>query len=235
MMDEIFAGLRLIETHEDIYRNIVSLRITENLFDDLSENQHDWQQAIDLELNTKPANFISRTPVIHRPFEEAAWYEAIGFPFKEWTQSRFSDGSFGVWYGSDSLETTIYETVYHWRNNLLADAGFNHSGIKIDRRVHLVRCDAALIDLRSLVVKHPKLVDTKDYTLTQQVGRRIHREGHPGILTISTRYTGNVYAVMNSAVLSNPRPHCYLTYTTTKNGVDVERKPGELFFTVQLA
>ena len=231
-MDSIFAGIKLADTHDDLYRNIVSLRITEHLFDDLSDDQADWQAAIELELQTKPATYFSATPVIHRPFEEAAWNEAIGFPFKTWSRSRYSDGSFGVWYGSDSLETTIYETVHHWRNSLLADAGFTDSGIKIERRVHLVRCDAALVDLRSLLTQHPKLVDRLDYTLTHQVGGRLHREGHPGLVTESARCKGNVFAILNPAVLSNPRPTCYLTYTTTRNGVMVERAPGEVLLTV---
>lgn len=231
-MDSIFAGLRLADTHGDLYRNIVSLRATENLFDDLSDKHEDWQTAIELELHTKPATYTSSTPIIHRPFEEAAWNEAIGFPFREWSRSRYSDGSFGVWYGSDSLETTIYETVYHWRNSLLADAGFTDAGIRIERRVHHVRCDAALIDLRSLVAEHPMLIDATDYTLTQQLGGRLHREGHPGLVTISARCTGNVYAILNPAVLSNPRPNCYLTYITTESGVEVERAPGELLLSI---
>ena len=231
-MDALFAGLCLADTHDDLYRNIVSLRITENLFDDLSDDDADWQTAIALELQTKPATYASFTPVIHRPFEEAEWNEAIGFPFREWQSSRFSNGSFGVWYGSNSIETTIYETAYHWRNNLLGNAGFAGPGIRIERRVHLVRCDAALVDMRSLATQHPMLVDPVDYSFTQQVGGRLHREGHPGLVTMSARCDGNVYAVLNPAVLSNPRPYCYLTYTTTENGVMVERAPGELLFTI---
>ena len=231
-MDAIFAGLRLADTHIDLYRNIVSLRVTENLFDDLSEHHEDWQTAIDLELQTQPYSYNSSTPIIDRPFEEAVWNEAIGFPFREWFRSRYSDGSFGVWYGSDMLETTIYETVYHWRNSLLADAGFNEPGIKIERRVHLVRCDAALVDLRALVDQYPMLVDGLDYTLTQQIGGRLHREGHPGLVTVSARCTGNVYGILNPVVLSNPRPNCYLTYITTENGVDIERIPGKRLLSI---
>lgn len=231
-MDAIFAGLKLADTHDDLYRNIVSLRVTENLFDDLSNDHEDWQAAIELELQTKPATYSSSTPIIHRPFEEADWNNAINYPFKNWSRSRYSDGSFGVWYGSDTLATTIYETVYHWRNGLLADAGFTDPGIRIERRVHLVQCDAALIDLRSLVLQHPALIDGTDYSLTQQVGGRLHREGHPGLVTISARCKGEVYAILNPAVLSNPRPNCYLTYITTEKGVEVERTPGELLLSI---
>lgn len=231
-MDAIFTELRLADTHSDLYRNIVSLRSQEDLYDDLSNDPSDLRQAIELELQTQPATYLSHTPIIHRPFEEAAWDEAIGFPFREWSRSRYSDGSFGVWYGSDSIDTTIHETVYHWRNSLLADAGFTAAGIKIERRVHLVRCDAALIDLRGSVTQYPMLVSANDYTITQQIGGRLHREGHPGLVTVSARCLGDVYAVLNPAVLSNPRSNCYLTYTTTDKGVDVERTPGELLLSI---
>lgn len=231
-IDGIFTRLNLADTHDDLYRNIVSLRVSEDLFDDLSDEPEDWQSAIVLELQTKPATYVSHTPIIHRPFEEAAWDEAIGFPFRRWTSSRFSDGSFGVWYGADSLTTTIHETVYHWRHGLLDDAGFIEPGIRIERRVHLVRCDAALVDLRNAVRKCPMLVDKEDYTLTHQVGGRLHREGHPGLVTISARCSGVVYAILNPAVLTNPRPYCYLGYITTENGVDVERTPGQTLLSV---
>lgn len=231
--DGIFTWLKLADTHGDLYRNIVSLRVSENLFDDLSDRSEDWQAAIDLELQAKPATYISHTPIIHRPFEEAAWNEAIGFPFRRWTNSRFSDGSFGVWYGADSVETSIYETVHHWRYGLLDDAGFIEPGIRIERRVHLVRCDAALIDLRNAVSKYPMLVDKENYTLTHQIGGRLHHEGHPGLVTISARCEEVVYAILNSAVLTTPRPHCYLSYITTENGVDVERIPGQVLLSVE--
>jgi hypothetical protein len=232
MTDTIFAGLSLADIQGDLYRNIVSLRVTEHLFDDLSDDPAAWAEATGLEINTKPITHASAIPIIHRPFEESKWDEAIDYPFKNWMRSRYSDGTFGVWYGSDVLDTTIYETAYHWRFTLLEDAGFTKPGIKVERRVHLVRCDAALIDLRSLVKANPMLVSATDYTLTHQVGARLHREGHPGLVTSSARCTGDVYAIMNPDVLSDPRAACYLTYTTTSTGIDVERTPGELLFSI---
>jgi hypothetical protein len=230
--DNLFQGLALTDVHQDIYRNIVSLRNSENLFDDLSDNSEDWQAAIDFEIASKPTPFISEAPIIHRPFEESAWNEAIGFPFREWSKSRYSDGTFGVWYGAATLETSVFETVYHWRNKLLADAGFLHPGISIDRRVHLVRCDAALVDLRSTIERFPLLIASNDYTLTQQIGSRLHREGHPGLVSISARCDGDVFAVLNPDMLSDPRQCCYLTYTTTTDGVDVRHSSGEVWFSI---
>jgi len=231
MLDLLFSGLRLADTHEDFLRNIVSLRVSENLFDDLSDDPADWQYAINLELERKPQTFSSRSPIIHRPFEEAEWNAAIEYPFRNWCSSRFSDGTFGVWYGADCMETIVFETVHHWRNGFLDDAGFLQPGISIERKVYLVQCDAALVNLRDVVPNFPALI-SDDYTLSHQVGSRLYREGHPGLVSQSARTDGAIYAVLNQDVLSNPRQYCFLTYTTTANGVEVERMPGDLFMSL---
>lgn len=232
MTEDIFERIGLAETHGDLVRNIVSIRVSEDLFDDLSGDPAAWEAAIQLELDTKPKSFKSVMPIIHRPFEEADWSDAIGFPFKNWMRSRYSDGSFGVWYGGDAIETTIFETVHHWHSRLLQDAGYLQPGIKVDRKVYWVRVDAALVDLRPTVGNFPALVDPDDYTLTHQIGAKLHREGHPGLVTKSARCDGDVFAVLNPAVLSNPRQACYLTYTTTEQGVAIEREPGKIWFVV---
>ena len=227
-----FSSSNLIEVHQDLFRNIVSLRESEDLFDDLSDDPNAWQAAQKLEFETKPRFFTSPTPAIYRPFEEAEWNTAIGYPFTELSVTRFSDGSFGVWYGADELETTIYETVHHWKNGLLADAGFSQSGIEIQRRVYKVRCDAALIDLRASIRDYPNLVHSTDYSLTHEIGARIHREGHPGLITKSARGGGDVEAVFNPEVLSNPQHHCYLTYITTSSGIEIQREKGTVLLRI---
>ena len=226
MTEAVFAVAGLAETHADLMRNIVSLRVSENLFDDLSAAAEDWDAAIALERMSKPQLFASPLPVIHRPFEEAHWNDAIAFPFRHWLRSRYSDGSYGVWYGSDAVETTVHETVYHWRQGLLADAGYDQPGIRIERKLYRVRCDAALVDLRPALKRFPALVHPADYTLTQQVGAKLRHEGHPGLVSKSARCEGEVCAVFNAQVLSNPRAVGYLSYTTTQDGVRVERQPG---------
>jgi len=231
-MDQFFAGLQLADIHNDIARNIVSLRISENLFDDLSDDGDDQQIAIEHELRIKPRTFESKAPIIHRPFEEAQWNEAIGYPFSNWMESRFSNGKYGVWYGGDTIETTVHETVHHWRNGFLADAGFDQEGVSIERKIYWVRCDAALLEMRHAVEKYPDLINPADYSFTQQIGARIHREGHPGLVTRSARCNGDIFAVMNPAVLSAPRQACFLTYQIKNGAVAVEREPGTLWFDV---
>jgi hypothetical protein len=229
VIDNVFECIGVADTHGDVFRNIVSIRVSQDLFDDLSDDPKAWASAINLELATKPPEFKSPIPIIDRPFEEAAWNEAIGYPFTHWMRSRYSDGSFGVWYGSASLEISVHETAHHWRAGLLADAGFLRPGIKIERKIYQVRCDAMLIDLRPAVSIFPALVDPTNFSLTHQMGARMHREGQPGLVTKSARCEGDVYAMFNAKVLSAPRHTGYLSYTTTAHGVDVERQLGTIW------
>lgn len=235
-MDSLFAHLTLVDVHRSVIRNVVSIGTSQDLFDDLTSSPAEWALAQQVEDEVKPPLYVSRTPVIHRPFEDAAWANAIGWPFKHWQRSRFSDGSFGVWYGCDSAETSVYETAYHWFNGLLSDAGFEKEKVVGERKLYDVSCDAALLDLRPLTAQHPGLMHPTDYSATQSVGARLHREGHPGLVTTSVRYApGTNYAVLNPAVLSNPRLHCQLTYRLDGQHIVVEKQPGVMWMDVATA
>ena len=226
-MQDLFSALTLADIHQPLIRNIVSLRDSQDLFDDLSDDPEAWQSAQALETQTKPQLYESAQPIIDRPFEQAEWENAIGYPFKHTSVSRYSDGSFGVWYGADTIETSVYETVYHWKNRLLADAGYTQAGIVMERKVYQVQCDALLINLRPMIASHPAITHTSDYTLTHQIGGRLHREGNPGLVTASARIGyGQVYALFHAKVLSHPAMVCHLRYTTTLDGVDVHREVG---------
>jgi hypothetical protein len=226
-MESLFSHLALADVHGTLIRNIVSIRKSQDLFDDLTSNPDEWALAQQVEDAVKPPPYQSASPVIHRPFEDAQWFNAIGWPFKHWQASRFSDGTFGVWYGCGSAETSVYETAYHWFHGFLSDAGFEKEHVIGERQLYQVSCDAALVDLRKQVLKHAGLRHRTDYSYTQQVGARLHREGHPGLLTVSVRHAeGENYAVLNPVVLSNPQPHCKLTYRLQGQNITVEKQPG---------
>lgn len=226
-MNSLFAHLALADIHQDVARNIVSLLQSQDLFDDLTDDPAEWLLAQKVEDEIKPPPYRSRTPVIDRPFEDAEWFNAIIWPFKHWQTSRFSDGTYGVWYGSDSVETTVYESFYHWYRGLLSDAGFERTTVVAERKVYSVACNAALLDFRKSAEDHPDLLHPSDYAYCQSVGSRIHREGHPGLLTQSVRRpAGTNVAIFNADILSNPRHNCQLTYRLEGDQIMVEKQPG---------
>jgi RES domain len=235
-MDPLFSHLTLMDVHRNVFRNIVSIRASQDLFDDLTSSPQEWALAQQVEDEVKPPPYQSRTPVIHRPFEDAQWFNAIGWPFKHWQASRFSDGSFGVWYGCDCAETSVHETAYHWFSGFLTDAGFEKEKVIGERKLYEVTCGAALVDLRPLAATHSGLIHKTDYSDTQSVGARLHREGHPGLVTISVRHAaGQNYVILNPDVLSNPRQHCQLTYRLEGQRIVIEKQPGVSWLEIPVA
>lgn len=235
-MNSLFAQLTLADVHQDVARNIVSPRESQDLFDDLTEDPAEWLLAQRVEDEVKPPPYRSRAPLIDRPFEDAEWFNAIAWPFKNWQASRFSDSTFGVWYGSESVETTVYESAYHWYKGLLSDAGYERYVVMAERKVYMVDCAAALLDFRKASHKHADLLHPSDYAFCQSVGARIHREGHPGLLTPSVRRpAGENAAIFNPDVLSNPRLNCQLTYRLDGDQIMVEKQPGVVWLTLAIA
>lgn len=234
MIDKGVFEASLLAWHGDVKRNIKSLRVSEDLFDDLSDDPADYAIAIEAELATKPKDYMD-IPIIARPFERARYNHAIAFPFRHWSASRFSDGSFGVWYGAKDLRTTVAETVFHWVHDFLSACGFDQLTQPIigERRVFNVDCRAFLLDLRSKTTTYPELVDPDPahYAWTQQVGLQLNQQGYPGLINRSARASGDVFAVFKSEILSKPRDHCFLTYRyeAAAHCVKVEREPGKLY------
>ena len=104
-----------------------------------------------------------------------------------------------------------------------------------ERAVYLIHCRALLIDLSGKEAEYPDLVG-QDYGFTQQVGERVRREGHPGLLSPSTRHKSGINLVSFSpAILSDPRLSRYLTYTCdpVRRIVTVERTVGKVMSTLQ--
>lgn len=232
-MDAIFEQARTVNFSSDVYRNIVSLRRSRSLFDDLSSDPRDQQAATRCELRSKPVEYRSERRIIDRPWEEALHRQTIDYPFEHAQPSRFSNGEFGVWYGARSIETTVHETVYHWLR-FLRDAALDQPGVIAHRRVHCVACDSHLLDLRPLAGRWPVLV-SNDYTDTQRIGRTAYDKRLPGLLSQSARdRDGEVIAAFTPDILSHPRTSCHLTYRMAESNVRVERARNQRYMTVPL-
>jgi hypothetical protein len=221
-----------VDYHGDLARNIKTIREAQALFDDLSADPADWDVAIAAEGQEYIA---SAAPLITRPFDYGV---VITYPFvpQHWQQTRFSDAlHYGVWYGSLELETTVYESLYHWRRFIADSFPAEDRVISGDRRVFDVRCDAILLDLRGKEKGFPQLVERRSYAYTHGLGRYLHEQGQNGILVQSARAHGTNAALLRPAVLSGVRDRCYLTYLTnpTQDEVTVLRAGGEEWLAVR--
>jgi len=215
------------------YRNVTSLRESEDLFDDLNDGDEGASAiAAEAEMRVKD-HLIDRFPEnFYRSFHYTR--SIIDYPFKSepYLFTRFGDGTYGIWYGSLEMKTTVFETGFHMIKAELAVEGLDEVVVR-ERAVYRVRCRAILIDLRGKQKSFPKLL-ADDYGFTQQIGRRMNKEGHPGILVPSARIKGTNLVIFNPDVLSDPRLHCYLTYffdPLTLN-IRVERSVGRTWLKV---
>lgn len=211
------------------YRNIVSLRRSRNTFARISDDALDADVAVAAQVATQ--DWDSQV-ITDRPFDLS--YGVIGFPFvrKHWAQSRYSDGSFGVWYGSDTIETTVYETAHHFIQELAGRGwGKGDTPITRERRVATADVDALMFDLSDMASQVPALVADSDYRMTQAIGRYIRENRHPGLLAPSARCSAGFNVnVFSPDYLSNPKDACSLRYRYVPGGgLDIERESGKIW------
>ena len=198
-----------VDFRGDLVRNIPGIRESQHLFDDLSDDPADWDVAIAAEAASR---IPTDAPVITRPFDYGS---VISYTFdtSHWQATRFSDGTqYGVWYGSIGLETTVYETAWHWYRFVRDSFPHEDREIVTERRTFDVHCDALLIDLRGKELAYPELTSRTSYAFTQRLGRYVHDQDQNGVLVQSARCDGVNGCLFEQERLSNVRHRAYLTY-----------------------
>ncbi len=229
----MFEGtLRVVQVRGDLVRNIKTARVAQDLYDDLSADPDDWRLAMAAE---DRGHAPTPSATITRPFDYGTVL-TYSFDAANWQATRFGDGqSYGVWYGSLDLQTTVYETVYHWHRFVMDSYAAEDRAVVGERRVFDVRCDAALADLRGEEARHPDLVSRTSYAFTHRVARYLRGTGVPGLLAPSARCAGVNAALFRPDPLSNVRDRAFLTYRCNprEDRVRVERAPGRRWLEIR--
>ena len=198
-----------VDVHADLVRNIKTIRESQNLFDDLSSDPRDLAVAVAAEAEKRVP---TQAAVVTRPFDYGTVL-SHSFDPSSWQATRYGDARrFGVWYGALEVETTVYETVFHWHRFLMDSYAAEDRVITGERRVFDVRCDALLVDLRGKEVAFPDLVSRTSYAFTQSLGNFLVEQGANGILVRSARCEGVNGAIFRRDRLSNVRDRMFLTY-----------------------
>jgi hypothetical protein len=122
--------------------------------------------------------------------------------------SRFSNGSYGVYYASKTVETAVFETVFH-RENFLR---YTHEeACSIDMRVYVGKVLKPMHDIRSS--DYACLYASNDYSLSQSFAKSLREEGALGILYNSMRHKGGeCIAAFQPAAVSTPIQGQTFTY-----------------------
>ena len=108
-----------------------------------------------------------------------ATFTHIGFP------SRFTDGSYGVYYAAHSLETSIRETAHHRAKFLAATS---EPPCEVDMRAYVGRPLQPFLDVRGPRFDH--LHHPDDYATPQAFAKPLREEGHWGLVYRSVRHEG---------------------------------------------
>jgi hypothetical protein len=101
--------------------------------------------------------------------------------------SRFSDGSYGVYYAAREMDTAIAETAWH-RARFLARTA--EAPGEVDMRCYLADIAADLVELRGYGRREPDLMDPDAYAASQAFARARREEGAGGIVFDSVRRPG---------------------------------------------
>jgi RES domain-containing protein len=96
--------------------------------------------------------------------------------------SRFSDGSFGIWYCGDRFEVALAETAFHFERFMRATA---EPAGDADFRELTCRIGGAMHDLRKADPEGCLAPD--DWAPGQALGRRVRAEGADGVVYRSVR------------------------------------------------
>ena len=172
-----------------LYRIIPTQYPPIHLFEDVADAD-DWDVLAELEMRVNPrlraqVGDIHLVPRERRVFGPGASVVMAPFCHVNPHGSRFSDGSYGVYYGASRLDTAIAEVAYHAG---LFFARTHEPAAREDYRVLKGAIDARLHDLRGDGWAHTR--DPDDYRPPRALGRALRDAGSDGVAFMSVRHAG---------------------------------------------
>ena len=194
------------------YRVVASKYPMVSVYDRIADAR-DFQAVLEVEALTNP-----------RVREEAGDYrkvrpqDAVGGPgstpvmasFAYSGPSRFSDGTYGVYYAGHDEETAIAESRY-WTEQFLRATG--EASIDVDKRMYVAALGGSYDDLRGTSMR-AKVYDPHSYERSQAYARALYEKNRAdGIVYNSVRNPGGECAcAFRPRLVKNCRIHKYLQF-----------------------
>jgi hypothetical protein len=185
-----------------------------DLFERVAKPEHlDAVQAIESAFNPRLRDAVgdlSLVPPNERVVGPGAGYIMAAFTHVSSDGSRFSNGTYGVFYAARQEITAIAETRYHRERFMRATS---EERAELDMRVLTVTVKAALHDLRGMRAIMPDVYRLGDYTSSQLLGGALRAGGSNGVVYDSVRQEGGACAgVFRPRRLSACRETKHLRY-----------------------
>lgn len=164
-----------------------------DLFDDVADAD-EFEVLYQLQALTNPRlhNETGRLELIPRseiPFGiPGCSYATAPFTHVNPAGSRFSDGSYGVLYLADSMETALAEVRHHQELYWSKVVGLNFERF-VFRGLSCHFNEAGMLDATAVAMTDP-IYDAADYSAARQFGRQVRQDGFPGLRYHSVRRPG---------------------------------------------
>jgi hypothetical protein len=144
--------------------------------------------------------------------------------------SRFSDGTFGVFYAAQREPVAIAETRYHRERFMRAT---REAPCELDMRVLSVTVKAPLHDLRGMRAVLPDVYRLTDYSASQLLGGVLRAGGSSGVVYDSVRLDGGrCVGAFRPRVLSHCLERKHLRYVwdgaSIASVLEIKRLPARL-------
>ncbi len=208
----------------EAWRVITSRYPPINLFERLTPDPAVWEALVALEQLTNPRvrdeiGEIALVPPEERVTGPGASYVMASFTHLNPKGSRFSDGTFGVYYAAAALETAIAETVHHFESFARDSADPPRSE---DMRVLLGSVAAEFEDVAMLPVTERKaILDPDSYAASQAYARPLRASGANGVAYPSVRHPGgSCLGAFRPRAVGIPRQERHLKYRWNGERID---------------
>ena len=185
-----------------------------NLFERVARPEDlDAVQAIESAYNPRLRDAVgdlSLVPRDERVVGPGAGYIMAAFTHVSPEGSRFSNGTYGVFYAAQRENTAIAETRFHRERFMRAT---KEARCELDMRVLGVTVRASLHDLRGMREILPDVYRPDDYTASQLLGGALRAGGSSGVVYDSVRQDGGkCIGAFRPRLLSQCRDMKHLRY-----------------------
>ena len=180
-MTATFQAVRWATSH----RIIRTIYPPVDIFEDIAAPA-DWELLVSAEAKTNPrirdvVGNLALVPIARRVSGPGASFVMGAFTHASCDRpSRFSDGSYGVWYCGDRFEVALAETAYHFERFMRATA---EPPGEADYRELTCAVNGQVADCSDTSVLAPD-----DWHPGQLLGRVVRDSGGDGVLYPSVRY-----------------------------------------------
>ena len=197
------------------YRVVPSRYPPIDLFERLTSDPGEWEALAEVESLTNPRirdeiGEIHLVPPEERISGTGASWVMAAFTHLNPRGSRFSDGSYGVYYTAREFETAVAETVYHLGKFYAAT---QDPPLSQDMRSLVGTVDHRFHDIRGEQKNWPQVYDRDDYTASQALARQLRQAESDGIVYDSLRADGGeCLGAFRPKAVGVPRQERHLRY-----------------------